>query len=616
MKTNNAQIKMWWYADEINFGDQLNPYLVKKMTGRTPCFTPPKDPPLKYLVIGSILQGDMSRCIIWGSGLINLNITCTRPYEIHAVRGPLTRALLLERGIPCPEIYGDPALLLPYFFQPIIKKQFKIGIIPHYVDQEHPWLKQFSQDSNVLIIDVRQPVERVIRDMLSCECIASSSLHGIIVADAYELPTCWLEFSDKVLGKGFKFKDYFLSLEIEPSKPLQIENNTQLSDVLKRMRQYSAKGPCQPLLKACPFYSAQETTSYTPNLTQSQHKSYFQNYSYEKDDRKINAYISHNNSPLVSIIIPTVNRQEQLIDAVLSIEKQTYKNVEIVLVNDGGIDLSFLSEKLPKTLNKKIIFVNLQKNFGRSYARNKGIKASSGELLGYLDDDDILYSDHVERLVQSMKKIKANVAYTDANRAFKKSKNGKLITYKIDRPFSEEFNRNRFLLENYIPINCLMHSRKCIENVGGFDSNLMRTEDWDLWLRMSQEYDFIHIPKVTCEYTWEEERQPSSEKGGWEPYSFAALHMYHKYKKFITQNEKIQKIHLNKIDDAVKNLSEALLLALKCNNKSFNAIFGTNNINYIKNSFQTLPALYPERQKQLVLLHKLFTNYVNIILDR
>lgn len=609
MKTDNAQIKMWWYADEINFGDQLNPYLVQKMTGRIPCFTPPKDPELKYLVIGSILQGDMSRCVIWGSGLINLEITCTPPYAIHAVRGPLTRTTLLERGIPCPEVYGDPALLLPLFFRPEVEKQYKIGLIPHYVDQEHPWLKQFLHDPNVLIIDVRQPVERIIKDMLSCESIASSSLHGIIVADAYELPTCWLEFSDKVLGKGFKFKDYFLSLEIEPSKPLKIEKNTQLRDILKRMRQYPAQGPCQSLLNACPFYRKQDEI--ITDATAASHP-YQHHSSSEEGKREKNINIDNNVNPLVSIIIPTVNRTKQILEAILSVENQTYRNIEIVLVNDGGPNLNYLNKKLPNTIQKKIIFVNLSRNHGRSYARNEGIKASSGEFLGYLDDDDRLYPNHVETLIHALQRSKSKVAYTDANRAFKTTINGKQTTHKIDRPYSENFDKDRFLKENYIPIHCVMHNKCCTEKVGGFDVNLMRTEDWDLWLRISQEYDFIHIPKVTCEYAWEEERQPSSERGGWEPYCFAALHMYHKYKKYIINDFESNTIHTKAIDNAILNLTKALTSAIRKKEYSTSSIFATTDIAFIRSSFKIFPSLYPERKNHLQSLQKLFDVYSSL----
>jgi len=316
-----------------------------------------------------------------------------------------------------------------------------------------------------------------------------------------------------------------------------------------------------------------------------------------------------NTGPLVSVIIPTVNRPDQILEAILSVENQTYEHIEIILVNDGGTGLSRLNDKLPNTLRKTIIYVNLPRNRGRSFARNKGIEAASGEFFIYLDDDDIFYPHHVETLVNHLESTGMAVAYTDANRAFKVVKDGNIVTDKVDRPFSENFSKERFLKENYIPIHCVMHRRICLETVGYFDTNLMRTEDWDLWIRISREYTFFHIEDVTCEYAWEEERQPLKGGGGWEPYNFAALHMFHKYRAYVINDPKNRAWHKKIIDKAITNLTKALRSAITKRDYNPPVLFGTNDMDWVVKSCATLPSFYPEEQLRLETLAKLTNEF-------
>ena len=106
---------------------------------------------------------------------------------------------------------GDPCLLLPTYFNPEVTKKYKIGIIPHYIEAYYlfnniPNIKEYS---DILVLDVNKDVEEFIKDLLSCEIIMSSSLHGIICADAYNIPSCHVQFTDKIGGDGFKYVDWF-----------------------------------------------------------------------------------------------------------------------------------------------------------------------------------------------------------------------------------------------------------------------------------------------------------------------------------------------------------------------------------------------------------------------
>jgi len=206
--------------------------------------------------------------------------------------------------------------------------------------------------------------------------------------------------------------------------------------------------------------------------------------------------------PLVSVIVPTYNRPDMLINAVKSILGQTFSNYEIIVVNDGGEDVS---ELLEPSGNCKIRYLRHDTNRGLSAARNTGIRAARGKYIAYLDDDDLFYPDHLEVLVNFLEANDFHVAYTDAHRAYQERQGSRYITTKKEVPYSFDFDYERILRENFIPVLCVMHRRTCLDTVGFFDETLRSLEDWDLWMRMSRNFHFAHIPLVTCSVSWRED---------------------------------------------------------------------------------------------------------------
>ena len=245
-----------WYSNTDNLGDILNPILVNALTGKKIVQVAAKryrKP--HYFVIGSILSRATRYTTVWGAGFISADARCIEaPAEICAVRGPKTRSSLLSQGIQCPEVYGDPALLLPKLFFPIAEKQYKIGIIPHYVDKSQPNLQKILQDPEVKLIDIQDPNPyNFIMQVLSCEKIVSSSLHGIIIADAYGIPALWGEFTNEVVGAGFKFFDYFESVKRKENGPINLSELSNLNIILPKFNQYQIEFDIDKLLTACPF---------------------------------------------------------------------------------------------------------------------------------------------------------------------------------------------------------------------------------------------------------------------------------------------------------------------------------------------------------------------------
>jgi pyruvyltransferase len=257
------KIKLMYYkCPQDNWGDIVAKHIAEEYSKKESVLMPfvgSRDCGDVYAVTGSILQIiRSSNVIVWGLGFISENDSLTTKPKILSVRGPLTRGKLIEQGQNCPEIYGDPALLMSRIYKPLIKKKYKIGVIPHYVDKSNPWLNKFKNNKDIKIIDIsnRASKERsygFIDEVLECDLIISSSLHGIIVGDSYGIPSYWVEFSNKVVGKGFKFRDYFMSVKREEREPISIKEGVSMQSILDSVKSYEIDIDLDMLESCCPF---------------------------------------------------------------------------------------------------------------------------------------------------------------------------------------------------------------------------------------------------------------------------------------------------------------------------------------------------------------------------
>ena len=156
---------------------------------------------------------------VWGTGLVSSYMippVFRRTLDIYALRGQLTREIVskaIGKDVEC--VLADPGLLASLMIEPV-KKHYDIGIIPHYVDFKLPEINDLKDYyENSIIINVRDDFYNVIQKILSCRCVVSSSLHGLIIADSFNIPNQWIVASDKVIGDGFKFRDYYSSYNLD-----------------------------------------------------------------------------------------------------------------------------------------------------------------------------------------------------------------------------------------------------------------------------------------------------------------------------------------------------------------------------------------------------------------
>lgn len=203
---------MRWWGYERNFGDLLGPWMIAKMVDRPIRWVPKHEP--HYLTIGSILGHATPASVLWGTGSFGTEAKSdmTMGNRYLAVRGPLTRARLEMFKQPCPKVYGDPALLAPRFHPQASAPTYELGVILRWSEEAR--MNKFQVEGVNLINLKTDDIEGTLDEILSCKRIISTSLHGLILADAYGIPNSWL-IAETGWGKEFKFWDYLTSVRKE-----------------------------------------------------------------------------------------------------------------------------------------------------------------------------------------------------------------------------------------------------------------------------------------------------------------------------------------------------------------------------------------------------------------
>lgn len=213
-------------------------------------------------------------------------------------------------------------------------------------------------------------------------------------------------------------------------------------------------------------------------------------------------------SPTVSVIVPTYNRTEYLGRALSSINNQTYRDYEIIIVNDAGISINNVIKSLPK-IAPNILLIEHSENKGLAASRNTGIKAARGEYITFLDDDDIMLDNHLSTQVEWMDRGYPLI-YTDVYWWIEEK-------YMLEH-MSIDYRKDRLYSGCIFPVMAAMIRRELFE-LEMFDESLKSHEDYDLWLRLSQYIDFKHVPVFTAAYS----KREGSDQISNQPYHVSAL---------------------------------------------------------------------------------------------
>ncbi len=261
--TEAEDLLLFWPRAQIvrdNWGDKLNPVLVAFLSGRNVRFAqhlPAGAPGIIHSVIGSHLAAVQPYYVVWGTGFIDTgSVLQQMPRAVTATRGPLSRAKLLAAGCDCPPVYGDPALLYPAMHASAAAPEWDLGIIQHVRDAGISPIPPENPDLRVRVIDINGSLTGVVDAITSCRRIVSSSLHGIIAAHSYGVPAAWVAFSDRPLGDGFKFRDYWASVGQEDVQPYRVQPGTTMADLAALDCPPRRMPDLQALLEACPFMDA------------------------------------------------------------------------------------------------------------------------------------------------------------------------------------------------------------------------------------------------------------------------------------------------------------------------------------------------------------------------
>jgi len=202
--------------------------------------------------------------------------------------------------------------------------------------------------------------------------------------------------------------------------------------------------------------------------------------------------------PLVSVIIPTYNRAHVLERAIQSVVNQTYQHFEVIVVDDGSTDNT--AEVASSIRDERVRYIRHQVNKGTpASARNTGIRAARGEFVGFLDSDDEWLPQKLQKQVDRFRSASRNVGVVYGGYAVVDDNTKRIIGEVYPRKRGYIFKE---VLELSVPTNPLtpLVKKECFEKVGFFDEELRFGEDFDMWVRIAQHYQFDFVDEVVASY--------------------------------------------------------------------------------------------------------------------
>lgn len=198
----------------------------------------------------------------------------------------------------------------------------------------------------------------------------------------------------------------------------------------------------------------------------------------------------------VSVIITTYKRSDFLTRAIESVFNQTYKNIEIIVVDDNEENSVYRkeTEKKVEKYKDRLIYIKHKKNMNGAVARNTGINNCSGEYITFLDDDDEFINNRIEKMVYSLESSNYKVAYSDVKIIHK---NNFSTLSKISECKSGNLKKELFTRELDIGTGSnIFLDKDVINNIGRFDINFKRHQDWEFLIRVLRRYEIKFVNEI------------------------------------------------------------------------------------------------------------------------
>ena len=202
------------------------------------------------------------------------------------------------------------------------------------------------------------------------------------------------------------------------------------------------------------------------------------------------------NYPIVSVIIPTYNRTALLPRAIRSVLNQSFQDFELIIVNDGSTDNT---EEVVKSFeDNKIRYIRHEKNRGGSAARNTGIKAAQGQYIGLLDDDDEWLPEKLEKQINKFQGLSEGYGVVYSGFSYVYEKKGEIISNNVPMLRGNVYDSliKGCILGSPTPVI----KKICFQKAGFFDETLPSCQDWDMWIRISKNYNFDFVPDILAKH--------------------------------------------------------------------------------------------------------------------
>jgi hypothetical protein len=237
-------VRLRYFLRIPNVGDRINPAIVSAIS-RRPTIHAADTAESHLVAIGSTMAATTRASHVWGTGVMHpdFGIGGVGASHVHAVRGKLSHSALRVAGIEPSDIpLGDPGFLAPALLgiARTAAETGPLGVVPHYVDRRHPHFRRLVREQGTVELNVHDDPEQFLRDMAGCAAIVSSSLHGLVFAEALGIPNLWVTASNEIAGGSFKFDDWFSTT----ARPQQTAHVLSSADSIEALRHRAALHDC------------------------------------------------------------------------------------------------------------------------------------------------------------------------------------------------------------------------------------------------------------------------------------------------------------------------------------------------------------------------------------